>query len=365
MGSVGGRPLGILLVKLSAVGDVVHTLPALAALRECFPEAKLGWVAHPGPASLLENHPQLDFLFHLPRPRHIREAWHAVRELREVVRRAGPWDVAIDFQGLTKSGVVAWLSGAPRRIGFAGAASRELNALFMTERIAPRSKAVIEMNLELVAALGCSGRSASPVLVAHPQDEQVIREWARQEKLVGQRFFILDAFAGWPTKRWPLERWGELASAVFRRHGLPPLVFYGPGEIEEARHLAETIRQLGAPAVLAPPTTLREYIALLRQHAAIVAGGDTGPMHMAAALGVPTLALFGSSDSRRNAPIFPGAIFELLQDFRQPCAGTFWRTCPHHPPGHCLDGITVAEAVAAVERLWERAWSRVGSERFP
>ncbi len=345
----------VLIVKLSAVGDVVHTLPVLDALRQCYPDATIGWVAHPGPAALLEGHPQLDFLFKLPRPHSVKEALGAMREVREVLRRAGPWDVAVDFQGLTKSGVVTFLSGASRRIGFAGKACRELNWVFTNERVNPAAQAVIEMNLELLRPLGCQATHARALLVAHAQDEEYIAHWAKQTGIGDTRFFVMDAFAGWVTKRWPLDRWTRVALEIRSRYGFETLVFFGPGEEEEAAHLAELIRSAGGRACLAPPTTLRQYVALLRRHAALFAGGDTGPMHMAAALGIPTVALFGSSDSRRNAPVFAGANFEVLQDFSQPCAGTFWRECPHHPPGHCLDGISAEAVFAAVEGVLQRA----------
>lgn len=346
--------LHVLIVKLSAVGDVVHTLPALNALRQQFPNARIGWVAHPGPATLLEEHPQLDYLFKLPRPRSVREALTSMRELRELLRRAGPWDAAIDFQGLTKSGIVAWLSGAHRRIGFAGPACREINALFTTERILPKQTPVILMNLELLEPLGCQPREARAILIAHKADELVIDQWAKDSGIEGKKFFLLDAFAGWPTKRWPLERWVTVAGAIHERYGLETLVFFGPGEQSEAEHLKQMLEAERVPARLAPDTTLRQYVALLRRHVALFGGGDTGPMHMAAALGVPTVALFGSSDSRRNAPVFTGANFEVLQDFSQPCAGTFWRKCPHHPPGHCLDGIAPQAVLKAVESVMSR-----------
>ncbi len=344
-------PQRVLVVKLSAVGDVVHVLPALSALRRALPDAYIGWVAHPGPANLLEGHPQIDRLFKLPRPKTFREGVLGLRALRCELRAAGLWDVAIDFQGLTKSGLVAWLSGARRRLGFAGAASRELNALFMTERVQPTRVPVIEMNLELVAALGCDVKDATPSIVCHEADEQFVARWAQEHGYSGRRFIVLDAFAGWPSKRWRFERWAAVAKAIYEFHALETLVFFGPGERPEAEHLADLLRATGVPTVVAPATTLRQYVALLKHHATLFLGGDTGPMHIAAALGVPTVALFGSSDSRRNAPVFSGARFVVLQDFSQPCAGTFWRKCRFHPPGACLDGISVEEVVSAAEKL--------------
>ena len=129
------------------------------------------------------------------------------------------------------------------------------------------------------------------------------------------------------------------------------VIFFGPGERGHADELARAMHAAGADAVTAPPTTLRQYSALLKRHSAVMVGADTGPMHMAAAAGVPTVAIFGPSCSRRNAPVFAGARFEVLQDWAQPCAGTFTRRCPHHAPGLCQQGVSVDDVFAALARV--------------
>jgi lipopolysaccharide heptosyltransferase I len=345
----------ILIVKLSAVGDVVHTLPALNALRASFPDATIGWVAHPGPASLLDGHPQIDRLILMPR-RFGRENFTThFRQFRDELRSvAGGWDAAIDFQGLTKSGVIAWLSKARKRIGFAGAASRELNRFFTTDRVKPAAREVIRMNLELLAPLGVKAERADAVLHHHIEDENRVRAWAADAGLGKERFLVLDPFAGWVTKVWPRDRWAEVARRAQKEFGVRPLVFFGPGERHEAEVLAAGIRAVGADPIVAPDMTLRQYVALLKLHAGAFAGGDTGPMHIAAALGIPTVALFGTSDSRRNSPVFSNARFEVLQDFSQPCAGTFARNCRHHAPGECLRGIPTTWVVEALGRLLDK-----------
>ncbi len=269
-------------------------------------------------------------------------------ELRDV---AGGWDVAIDFQGLAKSGLVTWQSKARRRIGFSRSVSREGNFLFMNERVTPRARAVIRMNLELLRPLGIE--ASEPVAVLHETTEDTahIEAWTRQSGIEGERFLVVDPFAGWVTKVWEKPKWVEVMRRVEQETGLRSIVFWGPGEQADAQALAGAVREQGCRPLVAPPTTLRQYSALVRRCAAAMIGGDTGPMHMAAALGIPTVALFGASDSRRNAPCFAGARFETLQDFGQPCAGTFARTCKFHDPGTCMRGIWAAAAIEALQRV--------------
>lgn len=339
----------ILIVKLSAVGDVVHSLPALDALRRARPDAHIGWAAHGGAAKLLRGHPQIDELVVVPRrvggPRDVLAA-------RAALRAGGRWDCAVDMQGLSKSGWWAWVSGARRRIGFAGPASREINALFMTERVRPPAEfTVIRMNLALVEPLGAQAAGARAILPEVAADAQAVAGWARDAACGGERFVLLDTFAGWETKLWPRERWVEVALRAGEAHGLRSLVTHGPGQQPDAEALAKAIADAGGRAVVAPPTTLGEYCALVRAHATAIVGADTGPVHLAAALGVPTVMLFGPSDSRRNAPEFAGARYDTLQDFTQPCTGTFDRRCRHHAPGECMSALTPEHVVAALGRL--------------
>jgi ADP-heptose:LPS heptosyltransferase len=336
------------------VGDVVHTLPALNALRTAMPHAHIAWAVQRGAANLLEGHPQLDQVIVLPR-RPGGKGSPPLRELLAAVRDNGRrWDAAIDFQALAKSGLVTFASGARLRIGFARAASREGNFLLMNRRVEPKSRNVIGMNLELLGPLGVAAAAAKAVLHTTAADDEAVAAWARREGVAGERFLILDPFAGWVTKKWETHKWLTVARRAQDELGVRPLVFYGPGERDAATALTGAMREHRCDPVLAPDTTLREYVALARSHGAAVVAGDTGPMHIAAALGVPAVAIFGPSDSRRNAPAFSGARFETLQDFTQPCAGTFARTCRHHDPGLCMRGVSAEEALEALARLLGR-----------
>lgn len=340
----------ILIVKLSAVGDVVHTLPALNALRSALPHAHIGWVAHPGVANLLENHPQIDELILLPRRPKQYGGWKGFREIVRNLRSNGhKWDCAIDFQGLTKSGLVMMFSGAKERIGFGNKWSREINRLFVNHAVSPQAETVIQMNIGLLEPLGISPDSPAVAYLKTEQiDDDYIESWTNEKNVRGEKFLILDPFAGWETKLWQVPHWTELARLVKEKYGYRSLIFHGPQEEDKAAALA---RHIGGDAMIAPPTTLRQYVSLLKQHAAVMVAADTGPMHIAAATKIPVVALFGPSDSRRNAPTFSNAHFEVLQDWAQPCAGTFTRKCPHHEPGCCMDTLTSNDVINKISLL--------------
>lgn len=343
-----GRPR-VLIVKLSAVGDVVHALPALHALREQLPDAHIGWVAHPGPANLLEDHPEIDELIILPRRPSQYGGLSGFRQLVKALRSDAPgWDWTIDMQGLTKSGLVALISGARERVGFANRWSREANPLLINHRVDTTHRNVIRMNMELLGPLGVSAEvPAKAVIPCADEDFEFIQRWQSSSVIVGERFLVLDPFAGWETKLWPAESWVESARVLREKTGMRALVFYGPGERDAAAQLADQI----PGAILPPETTLRQYVALLRQCAGAMIAADTGPMHIAASQGVPVVALYGPSDRHRNSPEFDGARFVAIQDDTQPCTGTFYRRCPHHDPGQCMSTLTPEMVVEALLSL--------------
>ncbi len=339
----------ILIVKLSAVGDIVHTLPAVQLLRKALPHAHIGWVAHPGPASLLKGHPAIDELILLPRrPSQYGQAGGLFNLVKQLRSDKPGWDYAIDFHGLTKSGIVALLSGARERIGFAHRGSRELNPLFINNRVATGARSVIRMNIELLTALGISAEG--PATATFPDTAEhaaYIQNWRRENGLASERFLIIDPFAGWKTKLWPDDHWIETARQAVRELNLRPMIFSGPTEHE---HAAALTRQIDG-AILAPETTLLQYVALLRQCARAMIAADTGPMHIAAAVGVPIVGLYGPSDPARNGPHFTGAKYKLLQDESQPCANTFARRCPHHEAGQCMATLTPELVIKALQDL--------------
>jgi lipopolysaccharide heptosyltransferase I len=305
----------IAIVKLSAIGDVVHALPAVAALRRALPAAHITWVVENRAAAILNGSPAIDQIIELDT-----RAWRgrllsratlaAVRERLTSLRGDGAVDVAIDFQGLLKSGVVAKATQARRRIGFETADLREpLSRLFLTEQVATSRHAhVIEKNLALASAVITNDpeRSGEPFAagayefpIALSADDERFAEEAVGRRAA--RFAILNPGGGWPTKLWPAERFGELADDLYEQHGLVSFVTYGPGEEELARRVVTSARS-GAAEMIA--STLKQLVALARR-AALFVGGDTGPLHLAAAAGAPIVGLYGPTSPVRNGPFNP------------------------------------------------------------
>jgi len=276
-------------VRLSAIGDVIHGVPALCAVRAALPKSFLAWVVEGRAGDLLEGHPALDALVRVPRGwlKSPREVWHLRQRLHEL-----RFDVAIDLQCLTKSAIAAWLSGAPRRIGKGGEDGRELSPWFHNERVPCGGTHVIEHYLDLLRPLGIESPAVGFDLPETERDVRTATEFLKRSGLQAGRYSLVNPGAGWPSKIWPAERYGELAQWLAAARGLPTLAVWGvPSELP----LAEAIvAASNGRAILAPPTSMTELGALCRR-AAIFVGSDTGPMHLAVAVGTPTISLHGPS----------------------------------------------------------------------
>jgi len=291
----------ILIVRLSAVGDVIHAMPLAVALRERFPGAYLAWVSAYPAATLLEGHEALDEVIVVGR------RW--LRSPREIVGlrrrlRALRLDVAIDAQGLTKSALAAWLSGAPLRIGFGDHWGREISRWLHTELIHTKTRHTVDRTLELIEPLGIV---RPPVRFQVPMTDS--QREAADRMLAGlgvdAPLAIINAGAGWPSKLWPPDRFGAVARHLGRQWRLPSVVVWAGGE---ERALAETIvASADGHARLAPPTTLRELAALCRR-ARLFVSSDTGPLHLAAAVGTPCVGLYGPWPAEENGPYGPGHV---------------------------------------------------------
>jgi heptosyltransferase-1 len=288
-------PRSIVVVKLSAIGDVLHGVPVAVALKRAFPAARIGWAVEGRAADVLAGHPAIDHLFRLPR------GWlkspAAVLGLRRQLRAFGP-DAAIDLQGLLKSGVATWLSGARMRIGFAQPVARECSWLVSTNPIKPVATHVVDRNCDLLVPLGIrEGRPAFD-MPTWPVSRERMRQWLTSLRL-SEPPVIINPGAGWASKRWPAERFAALARSLHRRHGIRPLVVWG-GAAERA-----TAEQIAADArgeaIVATETTLQDLGELFRL-ARLVISGDTGPLHLAAAVGTPCVGLFGPVPASRNGP---------------------------------------------------------------
>jgi lipopolysaccharide heptosyltransferase I len=279
----------ILIVRVSAIGDIIHGVPVLCALRDSLPGAYLAWIAEGRMGELLEGHPALDELIVVPRRwwKSPRKVWQMRRRLRAL-----RFDTTIDLQCLSKSSISAWLSGAPNRIGKSGADGRELSRWFNNELVEPGGQHVIEHYLGMLRPLGIQSPAVRFDLPERTADAGAIEQFLLARGLAGRRFAVLNPGAGWPSKIWPAVRYAALARYLGQTHGVPSVAVWGTAE---EKPLAERIVEFGARhAHLAPPTTLRELAAMCRR-AALFVGSDTGPMHLAVAVGTPTISLHGPS----------------------------------------------------------------------
>ncbi len=285
----------ILIVRLSAVGDTIHGLPVLCALRDHLPRAELGWVVEGRAAGVLRGHPALDRLFVVPR-RWLRKPL-AVWRLRRQLRTFGA-QLVIDLQGLTKSAVAAWLSGAPKRIGMAQPDGRELSTWFNNTLVAPTATHVVDRYLQLLGPLGIEQPSVRFGLPPNEADDAAAARFIRDRGL-GSGFALINPGAGWASKRWPPERYAAVARHLGGRRHLPSIVVWAGSE--ERAWADRIITTSAGMAHMAPPTSLGELAALARR-AKLFLGSDTGPLHLAAAVGTPCVGLYGPVSAERNGP---------------------------------------------------------------
>lgn len=335
---IANRPeLRFLLIRLSSLGDVIHALPAASALRDAFPDARIDWVIDPRWKRLLEGNPDLTNVIAHDRKR----AGGIASSIR--VLRAARYTCAIDFQGLYKSALLALASGAPRRIGFQSSYAREgLVSMLYTDRLNPRGPHKVDHNLTLVGTVieQAGGRLGQPrfPLAIRTEDEEIVARALDEHGLT--EFYVLNPGGGWLSKCWPAELYGELHRTLAERYGWHAVVSHGPGEDALAREL---IRAAGNPVPVAISLPLGPLMALLRR-AKFMVSADTGPLHLASALGTPVVGLFGPTDPARNGPYSAGDI-----SVRNPSnALTTYRRGASYSPA--MLSITVEQVLDAVER---------------
>jgi lipopolysaccharide heptosyltransferase I len=322
-----------LLVRLSSLGDVIHALPAASALRDAFPEARIDWVIDARWQRLLEGNPDLNEMIAYDR-KQSGGLSSAIRKLR-----AAHYTCAIDFQGLYKSALLALASGAPRRIGFQSSYAREgLVAMLYTDRVNPQGPHKLDHNRTLVERAGARLGPPRFPLTIRPEDDELVKRELDSRGVTD--FYILNPGGGWLSKCWPAERYGELHRKLAERHGWCGVVSFGPGE---DRLSSELIRAAGNQAPLSIPLALGPLMALLRR-AKFMVSADTGPLHLAAALGTPVVGLFGPTDPARNGPFSSSDI-----SVRNPrCSITTYRRGASYSAA--MLSITVDQVVEAVER---------------
>jgi len=342
----------LLIVRLSAMGDVIHTLPAAQALRDAFPNALIGWLVEERWSELLcapgtplrgprsPQRPLADWV-HTVDLKGWRKSLFSIRTAEQIARvwndvRSVHYDVAVDLQGAIRSAVLARWSGAP--IVWGATQTREAPAsLWYTRKAIARGAHVIEQNLSLVESI--LGEKLKTEQVEFPRSGPA--EHAIHQRLgeMGIRdFAILNPGAGWGAKRWPAERYGEVALQL-GACGVRSIVNFGPGE----EQLARAVEAGSGGSARGLQCSISELVALTRR-ARLFIGGDTGPLHLAAALGIPAVGIYGPTDPARNGPYRTQSI--VLRNPASPT--THSRTSE---PDQAMLGITVQSVVASARGL--------------
>ncbi len=329
-----------LVVRLGSLGDIVHTLPAVAGLRESFPAAEIVWLTHPRWRPLVESSELATEIWETET-----RSYGSVREVIGQIRK-GHFTAAIDYQGLWKSAALPFFGGVPRRIGFSSRTVREFGVpVLYTDRVVCTARHIADQNGELSLRAGArSGVEAFSLSVSSIQQAFVL------QLLKGfsvDRYVVLSPTGGWRSKCWPPERYGGLCQKIRGSLGLRCVLNYGPGEEDCVGAVKAASGEAG---LIAYNGTLAQLMALLRNALCIVSG-DTGPVHLAVALGTPAVALFGPTDPARNGPYRAGARPGNDIVLRSPHAVTSYKRGDQPDPS--LLEIEVEDVFDAVCRLVE------------
>lgn len=328
-------PRRVLLVKPSSLGDIVNTLPALAALHRRWPETLIDWLVKPEWAELLRDHSMLHEIVVLPRSW---ELWPGF--IGQLARR--PYDVVIDFQGLLRSGLLSLMTRARVRVGFAD--GREGSSWCYTHRFTASEEIIhaVDRYLCLIGAFGIPTGGSREFHLPHWRDAEawVERLWQSEKIAPHETLCVLHPAARWKNKRWPAERYAQLADWMLGRKDCRVLLVGGATQV---KLIDEVKRQMRRPAIdLSGRTNLQQLTALLRR-ATLLVTNDSGPMHLSAAVNTPVVAVFGPTNPRETGPYGPG---HIVVQAEVDCSGCGRRSCRKGQA--CLKAVSIEEVSDAV-----------------
>jgi len=335
----------VLIVRLGALGDIVHAIPVAAALRRAFPAARIDWLVSAKHREILDLVPVVDRRLAINDRGEAGGGTPMLDAIREL--RRADYDVALDLQGLLKSAILARSAGARRVIGFSSRYVRErLARVFYTEAHDPGGVPhIVHQNLALLEPLGLT--EIAPEFPIDPVNSEIARQVRER---TGGRYAMLNPGATWPNKRWPPSRFGAVAASLGDRHRVMSVVMWGPGEQSLAE---EVVAASAGAATLLPRTSIADLVALARG-AALMVSGDTGPTHVAAAVGTPIVGIYGPTRPSRNGPWSPSDV-TVSRD--RICQCRHLRRC--RLERMCVLDIEVDEVLSAVERRLAAEPSRV------
>jgi len=343
--------MNILIVKLSAIGDVVHTLPSVAALRNLYPKAHITWVIEEASSDLIMNHPFIDrvlvsrrrhWLRNLGKFRHIHQTLREIRSFLSELRDRR-YDLVVDFHGLLKSSVIVVASRGKRKLGYDS--MQELSGLFVNETIfEDMTKHAVDRYLDFIRYLGGDVERPEFLIPVGSETDACVTALLQTHGIdSGDSFVAVNPVAYWETKLWTNEGFAELCDRIIAELNMT-VVFTGSKNDTIVKEIRSTMTELSVS--LEGQTSLQELACLYRR-ASLVVTTDSGPMHIAAAVGTPTVAIFGPTDPARTGPYGNGhvVIWRELQ-----CSPCFLKKCDLM---RCMRDITVDEVFEAVKKLLE------------
>jgi lipopolysaccharide heptosyltransferase I len=352
----------ILVLRLSAIGDVIRTLPAVRVLKLHYPLSYIAWIVEEPSNDLLESQPEIDEVILFPRKQwtkdlqSVKGLWRLRKEIRQFISdlKKREFDIALDFHGILKSGLLGFLSGAPKRIGFDRKSCKEGNFLFSNIRVElPRRRINrYERNLSLLNGLGIEAGKARQLMTEAfgkrlhipPEDEKQVRAFFLQQSNWVQRPLIAfhpGTSCKWLNKRWMPDRYARLADRLVCELGATILFTWGPGESA----WVETIRkEMAQASILGPRTESLTQLAEVFGRCDLYVGGDTGPMYTASFMGIPAVVIYGPTDPVLYEPL--GLHKKVRKEVGcNPCRN---RSCKEPT---CLKAVTVDEVFQAVKEM--------------
>jgi len=344
----------ILILRLSAVGDVLRTLPSVMALKEHFPSSHIAWVVEEPSKTLLESQPEVDQVILFPRKRwtkglkSIGEAWKTLREVGQFILklRRERFDIVLDFHGIIKSGAISFLSGSSKRIGYDRKSSREGNFLFSNIKVKlPKEKiSRYQRNFALLKGLGLQVKDFNARLHIPQRDREYVESFFIRLNPPLRRPSIAIHAGTNPKaifKRWMPGHYAQLADRMIRELDATVIFTWGPGELESVEAIRKEMREQSA---LGPQTETLTQLGEFFRHCDLYVGGDTGPMHIASLMGTPVLVIYGPTD-----PVFHEPLGRHMKVMRQvgcnPCRN---RSCKDLK---CLKIITVDDVFKATKEI--------------
>jgi len=345
----------ILVLRLSAVGDVIRTLPAIKALKEHNPTSFITWIVEEPSKSLLESQPEIDEVILFPRRRwsegirSVRKVGKTIGEMGRFIRalRMREFDVVLDFHGILKSGLLSFCSGASKRVGFDRKSTKEGNFLFSNVKVTLSKKKISRYlrNFELLKGIGLEVKDFKPKLYIPNEEKQYVDSYFQNLSVSLRRPWIAihpGTSPQTPYKRWMPQYYGKLADRLIRELKATVIFTWGPGELKWVESIQKMMKET---SLLAPPTETLTKLGEVLRRCDLYIGGDTGPLHIASLVGIPVVAIYGPTDPVINEPL--GRYIMVRKDVGcNPCRN---RTCEDLS---CLKAISVEDVFKATQEIF-------------